>query len=144
MGLPDSMTTSIKAAQLAHTVTKADFEGHDGDEFGSAGAAVQGTGTASCRPKRSDWLHAKVDEIQALVLLRSDIRLHFAGAQCGAGRGAIALAQLKTSDVTIESQPERLLELEKLNRELNADKQALISEVHTLEAQACFVSRDRL
>ncbi|KAH9170266.1 hypothetical protein EDB89DRAFT_1907874 [Lactarius sanguifluus] len=70
MGLPDGMATSIKAAQLAHIVTKAEFEGHDGDEFGSAGAVVQGTGTASCQPKRSDWLHAKVDEIQTLVPLR--------------------------------------------------------------------------
>ncbi|KAH9025036.1 hypothetical protein EDB85DRAFT_244904 [Lactarius pseudohatsudake] len=42
-------------------------------------------------------------------------RLHFAGAHCGAGRGAIALAQLKMSDVTIESRQERLLELEKPN-----------------------------
>ncbi|KAH9025031.1 hypothetical protein EDB85DRAFT_2150059 [Lactarius pseudohatsudake] len=77
---------------------------HDGDEFGSVGAAVQGTGTASCRLKRSDWLHAKVDEIQALVLLR---------------RANAFTSQLKMSDVTIEGQWERLLELEKPNREIN-------------------------
>ncbi|KAH9163242.1 hypothetical protein EDB89DRAFT_1912787 [Lactarius sanguifluus] len=104
MGLPDGMATSIKAAQLAHIVTKAEFEGHDGDEFGSAGAVVQGTGTASCQPKRSDWLHAKVDEIQTLVPLRPT---------------NASTSQLKTSDATIESQQERLLELEQPNREIN-------------------------
>jgi hypothetical protein len=39
-----------------------------------------------------------------------------------------SLARLKTSDVTIESQQERLLGLEKLNRELTSEKQALVSE----------------
>jgi hypothetical protein len=39
-----------------------------------------------------------------------------------------SLARLKTSDVTIESQQERLLGLEKLNRELTSEKQALVSK----------------
>jgi hypothetical protein len=39
-----------------------------------------------------------------------------------------SLARLKTSDVTIESQQERLLGLEKLNRELTSEKQALFSK----------------
>ncbi|KAH9015078.1 hypothetical protein EDB85DRAFT_836881 [Lactarius pseudohatsudake] len=57
MGLPDSKAASIMTAQLthtellAHTVTKADAK-HDGDEFGSAGAAGQ------CEPKRTSCWRA--------------------------------------------------------------------------------------
>ncbi|KAI9436935.1 hypothetical protein H4582DRAFT_366964 [Lactarius indigo] len=167
MGLPDSMATSIKAAQLAHaellshTVTKADFEEVRSMMATNSDLQVQlakaraqyGTVRAekdimldriSSAEAERDQLRTKVDEIQALMLLRATdaatsqartIELEEALSQ--------SLARLKTSDVTIESQQERLLELEKLNRELNADKQALVTKVHSLEAQAGFASRDK-
>ncbi|KAH9171750.1 hypothetical protein EDB89DRAFT_2114402 [Lactarius sanguifluus] len=155
MALPDSMAASIKAAQLAHaellshTVTKADFE-----EVQLAKARAQhGAARAekdimldriSSAEAERDQLRIKVDEIQALMLLRAtDAATSQARTTELEEALSQSLARLKTSDVTIESQQERLLELEKLNRELNADKQALVSEVHTLEVQAGFASRDK-
>ena len=156
VGLPDSIAMSAEsitaAAQLAHaellahTVTKADFEEVRGMMAANADLQVQlakaraqyGTARAekdimleridSAEAER-DRLRAQVDEIQAAVLLRAT---DAAGAQARNVELEEALAQslarLKTSDVTIESQQERLLDLEKLNRELNADKQALVSK----------------
>ena len=121
--LPDSMAAVIKAAQvsqaelLAHTVTREEFEGVTRERLSSV-------------ESERDLLRAKVDEIQPLMLLRA---ADAAAAQARATELEEALsrslARLKTSDVTIESQQERLLELEKLNRELTSEKQALISKV---------------
>ena len=120
--LPDTMTATIKAAQqtqaelLGHTVSK-DFEGAMKERISSA-------------ESERDLLRAKVDEIQAVMLLRAT---DAAAAQARATELEEALnrslARLKTSDVTIESQQERLLELEKLNRELISEKQTLVAKV---------------
>ncbi|KAH8999723.1 hypothetical protein EDB92DRAFT_2080754 [Lactarius akahatsu] len=167
MALPDSMAASIKAAQLAHaellshTVTKADFEevrnmmatNSDLQVQLAKARAQHGAARAendimleriSSAEADRNQLRIKVDEIQALMLLRAtDAATSQARTTELEEALSQSLARLKTSDVTIESQQERLLELEKLNRELNADKQALVSEVHTLEVQAGFASRDK-
>ncbi|KAH8981991.1 hypothetical protein EDB86DRAFT_3106937 [Lactarius hatsudake] len=167
MALPDSMAASIKAAQLAHaellshTVTKADFEevrsmmAANSDlqvqlakaraQYGAVRAEkdIMLERISSAEAER-DQLRVKVDEMQALMLLRAtDAATSQARTTELEEALSQSLARLKTSDVTIESQQERLLELEKLNRELNADKQALVSEVHTLEVQAGFAVRDK-
>lgn len=121
--LPDIMTTTIKAAQqaqaelLADTVSRKDFEDVVKERISSA-------------ESERDLLRAKVDEIQTVMLLRAT---DAAAAQSRATELEEALnrslARLKTSDVTIESQQERLLELEKLNRELISEKQTLITKV---------------
>jgi hypothetical protein len=121
--LPDTMTATIKAAQqtqaelLAHTVSRKDFEDVVKERMSSA-------------ESERDLLRAKVDETQAVMLLRAT---DAAGAQARATELEEALnrslARLKTSDVTIESQQERLLELEKLNRELILEKQTLVAKV---------------
>jgi hypothetical protein len=121
--LPDIMTTTIKAAQqaqaelLADTVSRKDFEDVVKERISSA-------------ESERDLLRAKVDEIQAVMLLRAT---DAAAAQSRATELEEALnrslARLKTSDVTIESQQERLLELEKLNRELISEKQTLVTKV---------------
>ena len=121
--LPDTMSATIKAAQqtqaelLAHTVSRKDFEDVVNERISSA-------------ESERDLLRAKVDEIQAVMLLRST---DAAAAQSRATELEEALnrslARLKTSDVTIESQQERLLELEKLNRELISEKQTLVTKV---------------
>ena len=152
MGLPDSMAASIEAAQfahaelLAHTVTKEDFEevrsmmATNSDlqvqlakaraQYGAARAEkdIMLERIASAESER-DQLRAKVDEIQAVMLLRAtDAATSQARTTELEEALSQSLARLKTSDVTIESQQERLLELEKLNRELNADKQTLVSK----------------
>ena len=121
--LPDTMTATIKAAHqtqaelLAHTVSRKDFED-----------IVKGR--ISSAESERDLLRAKVDEIQAVMLVRAT---DAAAAQSRATELEEALnrslARLKTSDVTIESQQERLLELEKLNRELISEKQTLVAKV---------------
>ncbi|KAF8257861.1 hypothetical protein EI94DRAFT_1756596, partial [Lactarius quietus] len=158
---PDNMAASIEAAQLTHTVTKEDFEevrsmmATNSDlqvQLSEARAQYGAARTekdilleriASVEGER-DQLRDKLDEIQAVVLLRAT---DAATSQARTTELNEALAQsfarLKTSDLTIESQQERLLELEKLNRELNADKQALVSKVHSLEMQAGFAERDK-
>ncbi|KAH9991071.1 hypothetical protein BJV77DRAFT_1009835 [Russula vinacea] len=136
--LPDSMAAVIKTAQvaqselLARTVTREnDFENVVKEHL-------------SVVESERDLLRAKVDEIQAVMLLRAT---DAATAQARATELEEALsrslARLKTSDVTIESQQERLLELEKLNRELTSEKHGLIAKVHSLETQAGFASRDK-
>ena len=153
MSLPDIMAASIKAAQqlahaelLTHTVTKADFEevrsmmATNADlqvqltkaraQYGTARAEkdIMTERIASAEAER-DQLRAKVDEIQEAVLLRAgDVASSQARTMELEEALSQSLARLKTSDVTIESQQERLLELEKLNRELSADKQALVSK----------------
>jgi hypothetical protein len=152
MGLPDSMAASIKAAQLvhaellAHTVTKADFEevrsmmATNSDlqvqlakaraQYGTARAEkdIMMERIVSAESER-DQLRTKVDDIHATMLLRvTDAASSHARTMELEEALSQSLARLKTSDVTIESQQERLLELEKLNRELNADKQALVSK----------------
>ena len=154
--LPDNMAASIEAAQLAHaellahTVTKADFEEVRGmmatnsdlqvqlakarAQYGAARAEkdIMLERIASAEAER-DQLRVKVDEIQAVMLLRAtDAATSMARTTELEEAQAQALARLKTSDVTIESQQERLLELEKLNRELNADKQSLMSKVRVM------------
>jgi hypothetical protein len=121
--LPDTVTASIKAAQqtqaelLAHTVSRKDFDDVVKKRISFA-------------ESERDMLRAKVDEIQAVMLLRAT---DAAAAQARATELEEALnrslARLKTSDVTIESQQERLLELEKLNRELISEKQTLVAKV---------------
>ena len=122
--LPDSMAAVIKTAQLAQsellarTVTREnDFENVVKEHLSSV-------------ESERDLLRAKVDDIQAVMLLRAT---DAATAQARATELEEALsrslARLKTSDVTIESQQERLLELEKLNRELASEKHGLIAEV---------------
>ncbi|KAF8257860.1 hypothetical protein EI94DRAFT_1692001 [Lactarius quietus] len=165
--LPDNMAASIEAAQLAHaellahTVTKEDFEevrsmmATNSDlqvqlakaraQYGAARAEkdIMLEHIASAEAER-DRLREKVDEIQAVMLLRAtDAATSQARTTELEEALAQSLARLKTSDVTIESQQERLLELEKLNRELNADKQALVSKVHSLETQVGFATRDK-
>ena len=158
MGLPDSMAASIEAAQfahaelLAHTVTKEDFEevrsmmATNSDlqvqlakaraQYGAARAEkdIMLERIASAESER-DQLRAKVDEVQALMLLRAtDAATSQARTTELEEALSQSLARLKTSDVTIESQQERLLELEKLNRELNADKQTLVSKASSVSS----------
>jgi len=121
--LPDTMTAAIKAAQqtqaelLAHTVSRKDFEDVVREHISSV-------------ESERDLLRAKVDDIQAVMLLRAT---DAAAAQARATELEEALnrslARLKTSDVTIESQQERFLELEKLNWELISEKQYLVGKV---------------
>jgi len=121
--LPDTVTATIKAAQktqaelLAHTVSRKDFEDVVKERISSA-------------ESERDLLRAKVNEIQAVLLLRAT---DAAAAQARATELEEALnrslARLKTSDVTIESQQERLLELEKLDREFITEKQTLVAKV---------------
>jgi hypothetical protein len=154
--LPDSMAASIEAAQLAHAellahmVTKADFEEVRGlmatnsdlqvqlakarAQYGAARAEkdIMLERIASADAER-DQLRVRVDEIQAVMLLRAtDAATSQARTTELEEALAQALARLKTGDVTIESQQERLVELEKLNRELNADKQTLVSKVRSV------------
>ena len=121
--LPDTMTATIKAAQqtqaelLADTVSRKDFEDVLKERISSA-------------ESERDLLRAKVDEIQAVMLLRAtDAAAALSRATELEEALSRSLARLKTSDVTIESQQERLLELEKLNRELISEKQTLVAKV---------------
>jgi len=85
-----------------------------------------------------DRLRAKVDEIQAVMLLRAtDAATSQARITELEEASSQSLARLKISDITIESQQERLLGLERLNRELNSEKQALVSKVGRL---LCIIS----
>lgn len=151
--LPESMAAVIKTAQtaqaelLARTVTKEDFEevrkmmATNADlqiqlakaraQYGAVRAEkdIMMERMTSAEAER-DQLRAKVDEIQAVMLLRAtDAAMSQARTTELEEALAQSLARLKTSDVTIESQKERLLELEKLNRELTSEKQALVSKV---------------
>ncbi|KAJ6569529.1 hypothetical protein B0H19DRAFT_1373665 [Mycena capillaripes] len=56
---------------------------------------------------------------------------------------AKALARLQASDVTYQTSQERILELEKANRELTTEKQTLKSKVDSLDLQATFAARDK-
>ncbi|KAJ6573908.1 hypothetical protein DFH09DRAFT_981482 [Mycena vulgaris] len=56
---------------------------------------------------------------------------------------AKALARLQASDVTHQTSQERILELEKVNRELQTEKQSLKSKVDSLDLQATFAARDK-
>ncbi|KAH9992519.1 hypothetical protein BJV74DRAFT_962454 [Russula compacta] len=165
--LPDNMAVAIKATQIAqaelltHTVTKEDFEevrkmmatNSDLQVQLAKARAQYGAVRAekdivmeriSAAESERDQLRAKVDEIQAVMLLRAtDAAASQARALELEEALSQSLARLKTSDVTIESQQERLLELEKLNRELTSEKQTLISKLHSLEMQAGFASRDK-
>jgi len=151
--LPENMAAVVKAAQvaqaelLARTVTKEDFEEVRKLMATNADLQVQLTKAraqhgvvraekdivmeriVSAEAER-DQLRAKVDEIQAVMLLRAtDAASSQARATELEEAMSQSLARLKTSDVTIESQKERLLGLEKLNRELTLEKQALVSKV---------------
>ncbi|KAF7340186.1 hypothetical protein MVEN_01937200 [Mycena venus] len=56
---------------------------------------------------------------------------------------AKALARLQASDVTHQTSQERVLELEKVNRELTSEKQTLKAKVDSLDLQATFATRDK-
>ncbi|KAJ6627022.1 hypothetical protein B0H10DRAFT_2210879 [Mycena sp. CBHHK59/15] len=56
---------------------------------------------------------------------------------------AKALARLQASDVATQTNQERILELEKVNRELASEKQTLKSKVDSLDLQATFAARDK-
>jgi hypothetical protein len=151
--LPETMAAIVKAAQvaqaelLARTATKEDFEEVRNLMATNADLQIQlvkaraqhGVVRAekdivmervvSAEAER-DRLRAKVDEIQAVMLLRAtDAATSQARTTELEEALSQSLARLKTSDVTIESQKERLLECEKLNRELTSEKQALVSKV---------------
>ena len=154
--LPDSMTAIVKAAQvaqaelLARAVTKQDFEEVRSMMATNADLQLQlakaNAQNGAVRAEKDivmermtsaeserDRLRAKVDEIQAVMLLRAtDAATSQARITELEEASSQSLARLKTSDVTIESQQERLLGLEKLNRELNSEKQALVSKVSRL------------
>ncbi|KAI0297544.1 hypothetical protein B0F90DRAFT_1912759 [Multifurca ochricompacta] len=149
-GLPNSMTAAIKAAQLAHaellarTVTREDFEevqlAKARAQYGAVRAEkdIMMDRISSAESER-DQLRARVDDIQAIMLLRAtDAATSQARTSELEEALSQSLARLKTSDVTIESQQERLLELEKLNRDLTAEKQ-----IHTAETEAHLASRDQ-
>ena len=150
------MATIVKAAQvaqaelLARAVTKQDFEevrsmmatnadlqlqlakanAQNGAVRAEKGIVMERMTSAE---SERDRLRAKVDEIQAVMLLRAtDAATSQARITELEEASSQSLARLKTSDVTIESQQERLLGLEKLNRELNSEKQALVSKVSRL------------
>lgn len=163
--LPETMAAIVKAAQvaqaelLARTVTKEDFEEVRNLMATNADLQVQlikaraqhGAVQAekdivmervvSAEVER-DQLRAKVDEIQAVMLLRAtDAATSQARTMELEEALSQSLARLKISDVTIESQRERLVELEKLNRELMSEKQAFVSEVGF--TTLCFTSLER-
>jgi hypothetical protein len=76
-----------------------------------------------------DQLRAKVDSIQATMILRATDAATSQERTVGLTEAqSQPLTRLETSDVTTESQQERIFELEKLNRKLNADNQALVSK----------------
>jgi hypothetical protein len=151
--LPETMAAMVKAAQvaqaelLARTVTKEDFEEVRKLMATNADLQVQLTKAralhGAVRAEKDivmdrvdsaeaerDQLRVKVDEIQAVMLLRAtDAATSQARTAELEEALSQSLARMKTSDVTIESQKERLLELEKLNRELTSDKQSLVSKV---------------
>ncbi|KAJ7630423.1 hypothetical protein FB45DRAFT_1150649 [Roridomyces roridus] len=56
---------------------------------------------------------------------------------------AKALARLQASDVTHQTSQDRILELEKSNRELLSEKQSLKAKVDSLNLQATFAARDK-
>ncbi|KAJ7232830.1 hypothetical protein B0H12DRAFT_184779 [Mycena haematopus] len=56
---------------------------------------------------------------------------------------AKALARLQASDLTHQTSQDRILELEKANRELTSEKQTLKSKVDSLDLQATFATRDK-
>ena len=146
VGLPDSMAASIEAAQLAHVVTKDSKEvrrimAMNSDlqvQLANARAEkdIMLDRIASAESER-DQLRAKVDEIQAVILLRTT---DAATSQARSTELEEALSQsltlLKTSDVRYESKQERLLELEKLMRELNAERKALASQASSVPSQS--------
>jgi hypothetical protein len=76
-----------------------------------------------------DQLRAKVDNIQATMILRATDAATSQERTVGLTEAqSQPLTRLETSDVTTKSQQERIFELEKLNRKLNADNQALVSK----------------
>ncbi|KAF8265477.1 hypothetical protein EI94DRAFT_322631 [Lactarius quietus] len=155
------LAASVKAAQLAHNVSKEEFEEvrsmmvtntdlqvqlakartEYSDPRSDKDAELERIGSTE---SKLDQLRAKVDEIQAAMLLRATDATTSQARMTEVEEELFQpLAQLQTSDLTIKSQQERLLELEELNAELNADKQALLSKVRSLEAQVDFASRDK-
>jgi hypothetical protein len=144
--LPNNIAATIQASQLAHaellarTVTKEDFEEVHKMMATNADLQVQlnkarsqlGSVQAekdvamerlSAVEAERDQLRTKVDESHAVNLLRATDAATAQGRALELDKGiSESLARLKTSD-------ERLLELEKLNRDLTAEKEALISKV---------------
>jgi hypothetical protein len=140
MYLPDSMAASSSAARLANT-----FKEAQSMTATNSGLQVQLAQTraqyGAARPERVigserirsveselDQLRAKVNEIQATMLLgptdATFLRAHTIGLEEAQSQ---PLTRVESSDVTAESQQNRILELEKLNRKLDADHLALMS-----------------
>jgi chromosome segregation ATPase len=148
--MPEGVVAAIKTAQDAHAellaraVTKEDFEevrklmatnadlqvqlNKARSQFGAVRAEkdLVMERLAGAEAER-DLMRAKVDEVQ--VLRERDAEMARARARELEEAISQSLARLKTSDVTIESQQERVLELEKLNRDLTAEKEAFVSKV---------------
>ncbi|KAI0318178.1 hypothetical protein OF83DRAFT_57011 [Amylostereum chailletii] len=91
-----------------------------------------------------DRLRTQVDELQTTMITRAsdaataearNMELEEALAQ--------ALARLRTSDVTTQTQQERILDLEKQNAKLNSEKQALKSKAQSQEMQVTMAFHDK-
>ncbi|VDB86823.1 unnamed protein product [Peniophora sp. CBMAI 1063] len=91
-----------------------------------------------------DRLRSQVEELNAALVSRST---EAAAAQARSAELNEALSQslarLKASDVANSTQAERIAELEKSNRALAADKEAMGLKVHAAEMQAAIASRDK-
>ena len=136
--IPDSMAASIKAVPLAHTVTKEGFkEVQLTEACAHYDAARPETAIGPERicsvESELNQLRAKVDEIQAAMFLRATDAATSQARSIGLEEAqSQPLGQPQMSDVTAESLQERILELEKLNRKLNAEKQALVSKASAM------------
>ncbi|KAI0043626.1 hypothetical protein FA95DRAFT_1563095 [Auriscalpium vulgare] len=165
--LPEGMAATLKSLQTAQadlvtrSVTKQDFEevrrlmttnadlqvqlAKTRAQYGSARAEKDLLlERATSAETERDRLRAQVDEVQADMITRAT-----AAATSDARNAELeeALAQslerLKTSDVTITTQQERIIELDHLNRDFVLEKQNLINKTHTAETQAGYAARDK-
>ena len=150
--IPDSMAASIKAVPLAHTVTKEGFKEVQLTEACAQYAAARpetaiGPGRICSVESELNQLRAKMDEIQAAILLRATDTATSQARSVGLEEAqSQPLGQLHTSDVTTGSQQERILELEELNRKPNAEKQALLSRASAkcvVLSRVCSLSSNR-
>ena len=148
IGVPGSMGGSIEAAKLAdvelltHTITEE-------QSMIATNSGLQAKVRAqydSVRAEKDimverisserDQLSAKVDEIQEILPLRATDAATSRTMELGE-MPSQSLSQFQKSDVTIESQQERLLEPENLNRELEAGEQALVSKASYVSSCSC-------
>ena len=125
--VPDSIAASITATPLAHTESFREVQ-----QTGACAQYDAARPEAAIGPERIcsveselDQLRAKVNEIQATMLLRTTEATTSQARTLGLSQ---PLRRLQMSGVTTEGLQERILELEELNRKLNAEKQALVSK----------------